>query len=271
MVQWKDLLPRWQTLDGLGDALGVPRERPTGGDESFFQLPTAAGTLERVSDARIRTNCVPADCNDRRQVGRRKGTVEEIQARKERLSQEVASGARTGVSTTPLDEDTRVRGVGRGAKFGQKRCLKCTGEKGRMVLITDCGGAPRNHEGRITLNEAQVLKQKKSLEEAQRKVKELEAQLARAKAPCKPVDGALGARDIPSFPTPPRQTGAAVVQDTQQDQDTPSGGVDRSRLAGKAPLVETPPPAGAASLVPTPPRPGPTQVQDSQQAGPSTL
>ena len=99
-VNYRDILPRWQTLEGFAKQLGVKLDGDPKQDDEAFMLPTQSDVLSRIrEDSSLDHEAVVADKSSRRQCGRIKGSVEENIKKKQKLRQEVADGKKTGVDT----------------------------------------------------------------------------------------------------------------------------------------------------------------------------
>lgn len=160
---FKDFLPRWQWLATWAEQLGVPVVRVSEEDDlRYFPLPNLADVAERMQkDTTLDRTCVMATAAviGKGQIGRMKGSVEEMGKRKKRLAAEVASGATTGVTTTPLDAPLPK-------KPRQTVCKWCTGTSTIPVLTSTCGGGKKKHMG----SEAGRRKAEAELEEQRAKI-----------------------------------------------------------------------------------------------------
>ena len=186
---YKDFLPKWQWLDTWAKQLGVPLSQKSEEDDlRYFLLPNMSDVLKTMqTDETLDRTCVSATGKLKGQLGRMKGTVEEMRRRTKRVQDEVQAGRKTGVDTTPMNAPLKKANLG-------PKCLMCSRESGWAIYKADCGGAQNRHLGsdfgkRRFAAENQKLKDKqaKACKAAEQALQRREAQLASSMLPPPPM------------------------------------------------------------------------------------
>ena len=202
-LTFKEFLPQWQWLDTWAEQLGVPITKVSDDDDmSYFPLPTLSDVSKLMqSDTSLDRTCVTATTKLKGQVGRMKGSAEEMGKKTQRLAREVAKGAVTGVDTTPLDAPVEK-------KEKQRVCKTCTTDDTAPVFQTVCGGNKNSHLGseigRRKAQEALDLETEKAEAHNRQKQQKLQAaqkKLHEAKALSMPPPPPLASSPTPR-PTP---------------------------------------------------------------------
>ena len=186
---YKDFLPKWQWLDTWAKQLGVPLSQKSEEDDlRYFLLPNMSDVLKTMqTDETLDRTCVSATGKLKGQLGRMKGTVEEMRKRTKRVQDEVQAGRKTGVDTTPMNAPLKKANLG-------PKCVWCSRESGWAIYKADCGGAQNRHLGsdfgkRRFAAENQKLKDKqaKASKAAEQALQRRQAQLASSMLPPPPM------------------------------------------------------------------------------------
>ena len=131
--KFRDFVEPWMTLAGHCKQLKLAWDDASL-DGSQFPVPFLPDVEAMMGSDSLDRNVALAGKELKAVFGRVVGTAEEALKKRKRLADEVANGAKTGITTTE-SKDAAAGGVKR-----PRKCGPCTTRLGTPVLLIDCGG-----------------------------------------------------------------------------------------------------------------------------------
>jgi hypothetical protein len=139
-AKFRDFVEPWMTLAGHCKQLKLDWDDASL-DGSQFPVPFLPDVEAMMGSDSLDRNVALAGKELKAVFGRVVGTAEEALKKRKRLADEVANGAKTGITTTE-SKDAAAGGVKR-----PRKCGPCTTRLGTPVLLIDCGGDRNGHGG----------------------------------------------------------------------------------------------------------------------------
>ena len=139
-AKFRDFVEPWMTLAGHCKQLKLAWDDASL-DGSQFPVPFLPDVEAMMGSDSLDRNVALAGKELKAVFGRVVGTAEEALKKRKRLADEVANGAKTGI-TTMESKDAAAGGVKR-----SRKCGPCTTRLGTPVLLVDCGGDRNRHGG----------------------------------------------------------------------------------------------------------------------------